>query len=140
MLFRSVDSGVEQAMTRNDVAQLVLNTLESGTVQAQTDGSLTVGNVTIATDVNYSYITSNQTYATAIDDARSTSNNSDAQRSIVELGEQLYMGDLKLNDNTTDVFGRPARYWEYEGSEIGTYAKRELLKQTYTTEVTGRDL
>ena len=139
-LFDGVDSGVTQAMTRNDVAQLVLNTLKSGTVEASTDGSWTIGDVTINNNVTYSYITSNQTYATAIDDARSTSNNSDAQRSIVELGEQLYMGDLKLNDNTTDVFGRPARYWEYEGSEIGTYAKRELLKQTYTTEVTGRDL
>ena len=139
-LFVGVDSGVTAPMTRNDVAQLVLNTLKSGTVEASTDGSWSIGDVTINNNVTYSFITSNQTYATAIDDARSTSNNSDAQRSIVELGEQLYMGDLKLNDNTTDVFGRPARYWEYEGSEIGTYAKRELLKQTYTTEVTGRDL
>ena len=127
-------------MTRNDVAQLVLNTLEAGTVQAETNGSLTVGNVTIATDVKYNYVTSNQTYATAIDDARSTSSTTDAGRSIVELGEQLYMGDLKLNDNTTDVFGRPARYWEYDGNEIGTYTKTELLRQEYTTKVTGRDL
>ena len=139
-LFIGVDSGVEQAMTRNDVAQLVLNTLEAGTVQAETNGSLTVGNVTIATDVKYNYVTSNQTYATAIDDARSTSSTTDAGRSIVELGEQLYMGDLKLNDNTTDVFGRPSRYWEYDGNEIGTYTKTELLRQEYTTKVTGRDL
>ena len=139
-LFVGVDSGVEQAMTRNDVAQLVLNTLEAGTVQAETNGSLTVGNVTIATDVKYNYVTSNQTYATAIDDARSTSSTTDAGRSIVELGEQLYMGDLKLNDNTTDVFGRPSRYWEYDGNEIGTYTKTELLRQEYTTKVTGRDL
>ncbi len=139
-LFVGVDSGVEQAMTRNDVAQLVLNTLRSGTVEASTDGSWTIGDVTINNNVTYSFITSNQTYATAIDDARSTSNNSDAQRSIVELGEQLYMGDLKLNDNTTDVFGRPSRYWEYEGNEIGTYTKTELLRQEYTAEVTGRDL
>ena len=139
-LFVGVDSGVTAPMTRNDVAQLVLNTLEAGTVQAETNGSLTVGNVTIATDVKYNYVTSNQTYATAIDDARSTSSTTDAGRSIVELGEQLYMGDLKLNDNTTDVFGRPARYWEYDGNEIGTYTKTELLRQEYTTKVTGRDL
>ena len=31
-LFNGVDSGVTQAMTRNDVAQLVLNTLRAGTV------------------------------------------------------------------------------------------------------------
>ena len=139
-LFNGVDSGVTQAMTRNDVAQLVLNTLKSGTVEASTDGSWTIGDVTINNNVTYNYITSNADYAMAIDDTQSTDANTDAGRSIVELGEQLYQGDLQLNDNTHDVFGRPARYWEYDGSEIGTYAKTELLRQTYTTEVTGRDL
>ena len=139
-LFVGVDSGVTQAMTRNDVAQLVLNTLKSGTVQASTDGSWTIGNVTVNNNVKYNYVTSNQSYATAIDNARSTSSTTDAGRSIVELGEQLYMGDLKLNDDATDVFGRPARYWEYDGDEIGTYAKTELLRESYTTKVTGKDL
>ena len=139
-LFVGVDSGVTQPMTRNDVAQLVLNTLKSGTVEASTDGSWSIGDVTINNNVTYSFITSNQTYATAIDDARSTSNNSDAQRSIVELGEQLYQGDLKLNNNAVDNFGRPARTWSYDGKEIGTYTKTELLRQEYTAEVTGRDL
>ena len=139
-LFVGVDSGVTAPMTRNDVAQLVLNTLRSGTVEASTDGNWTIGDVTITNNVQYSYITSNQSYATAIDDARSTSNNSDAQRSIVELGEQLYMGDLKLNDNAIDDFGRPSRTWNYEGAEVGTYAKSELLKQSYTTGVTGREM
>ena len=139
-LFVGVDSGVTQAMTRNDVAQLVLNTLRAGTVEASTDGSWSIGDVTINNNVQYSYITSNQTYATAIDDARSTSNNSDAQRSIVELGEQLYQGDLKLNNNAVDNFGRPARTWSYDGKEVGTYAKTELLVQSYTTAVTGREV
>ena len=65
-LFVGVDSGVTQAMTRNDVAQLVLNTLEAGTVTASTDGSWSIGDVTIANNVTYNYVTSNQTYATAI--------------------------------------------------------------------------
>ena len=124
----------------NGVAQLVLNTLRAGTVQASTDGSWSIGDVTINNNVTYNYITSNADYAMAIDDTQSTDANTDAGRSIVELGEQLYQGDLQLNDNTHDVFGRPARYWEYDGDEIGTYAKTELLKQSYTTEVTGRDL
>ena len=139
-LFTGVDSGVEQAMTRNDVAQLVLNTLRSGTVEASTDGSWTIGDVTINNNVQYSYITSNADYADAIDDVKSTSNTTDANRYVVELGEQLYQGDLELNDNATDVFGRPARTWSYDSKEIGTYAKTELLKQSYTTKVTGREL
>ena len=139
-LFVGVDSGVTQAMTRNDVAQLVLNTLKSGTVQAETNGSLTVGNVTIATDVKYNYITSNQTYANAISSDKSTSNTTDANRSIVELGEKLYNGDLKLDEDTTDVFGRPARTWSYEGEEIGTFAQKELLAAEFTTAVSGKEL
>ena len=139
-LFVGVDSGVEQAMTRNDVAQLVLNTLKSGTVEATTDGSWTIGDVTINNNVKYNYITSNADYAQSINTVTSTDANTDAGQSIVELGEQLYMGDLELKNNDTDVFGRPARTWEYDSQKIGTYAKTELLKQSYTTEVTGREM
>ena len=96
--------------------------------------------MTINNNVTYNYITSNQTYATAIDDARSTSSTTDAGRSIVELGEQLYQGDLKLNDNTIDDFGRPSRTWSYDGKEIGTYAKRELQVASYTEGVTGKEM
>ena len=139
-LFVGVDSGVEQAMTRNDVAQLVLNTLKSGTVEASTDGSWTIGDVTINNNVKYNYITSNADYAQSINTVTSTDANTDAGQSIIELGEQLYMGDLELKNNDTDVFGRPARTWEYDSQKIGTYAKTELLKQSYTTEVTGREM
>ena len=139
-LFNGVDSGVTQAMTRNDVAQLVLNTLKSGTVEASTDGSWTIGDVTINNNVTYSYITSNQTYANAISSDKSTSGTTDAGRSIVELGEKLYNGDLKLDEDTTDVFGRPARTWSYEGEEIGTFAQKELLAAEFTTAVSGKEL
>ena len=52
-LFNGVDSGVTQAMTRNDVAQLVLNTLRAGTVQADAEGSWQIGDVTITNNVKY---------------------------------------------------------------------------------------
>ena len=50
-LFEDVDSGVREAMTRNDLAQLVLNTLEAGTVEAESDGSISVGDITIVNNV-----------------------------------------------------------------------------------------
>ena len=139
-LFTGVDSGVTQAMTRNDVAQLVLNTLRSGTVEASTDGSWTIGDVTINNNVTYNYITSNADYAYAISEDKSTNTTTDATQSIVELGEQLYMGDLELDENDTDVFGRPSRTWQYDSQKIGTYAKTELLREEYTTKVTGKNL
>ena len=139
-LFVGVDSGVTAPMTRDDVAQLVLNTLEAGTVTASTDGSWSIGDVTIVNNVKYDYVTSGQPYATAIDD-RNTNNDGDLVNGhIVELGEQLYMGDLKLNDKTSDDFERPSRTWSYDGAEIGTYMKDELIVATYTTGVTGREL
>ena len=142
VLFVGVDSGVEQAMTRNDVAQLVLNTLEAGTVTASTDGSLSVGNVTIATNVSYNYVTSNEPYARAISTVRSTNTTTDATQSIVELGEQLYMGDLTRveyeENGFTDVFGRPATQWEYQTEEIGTY--NETSTYTFTDKVTSKEL
>ena len=136
-LFDGVDSGVQEAMTRNDVAQLVLNTLESGMVNPTTNGSITVGGVTIATDVKYNYITSNEAFAESISDATSTDANSDAKKSIVELGEHLYEGDL-AKDGGHDAFGRPAAIWSYKDNEIGTYVDDRT--ETWTTKVTERDL
>ena len=65
-LFEDVDSGVREAMTRNDLAQLVLNTLEAGTVEAETDGSFSVGDVTFVSGVKYNYVTSGEKYATPL--------------------------------------------------------------------------
>ena len=136
-LFMGVDSGVEQAMTRNDVAQLVLNTLEAGTVQASTNGSITVGGVTIATNVEYNFVTSNADYAYAISSAKSTDQNTDAQRSIVELGEQLYQGDLMKRIGEDD-FGRPSSIWTYNNDEVGVYP--DAATYTYTKAISEADL
>ena len=103
--------------------------------------SWSIGDVVINNNVQYDYITSNQAYASAIDNDRTTNNDGDlVSGSIVELGEQLYQGDLKLTDDTIDDFGRPSRTWSYDGSEIGTYAKQELLIASYTEGVTGREM
>ena len=136
-LFVGVDSGVQQAMTRNDVAQLVLNTLEAGTVKASTGGSITVGGVTINTDVKYDYVTSGETYAFAIND-RNTNNDGDlVVGSIVELGEQLYMGDLRKSGGA-DNFDRPSSIWEYNHKEIGVYP--DEANYTYTEKISEEDL
>ncbi|WP_251318819.1 S-layer homology domain-containing protein [Flintibacter muris] len=150
-IFDGVGSSATEPMTRNQVAQMVLNALQSGMVQA--DGNTlnyfdNNGNV-IATSgkVNYVYVTSNKPFAKAISGVAASSMGSVNDDPIVELGEQLYNGDLKLYgeggniaDRVWDVFGRPARRWEYKGQEIGTYVKNELLKESYTAKVTGQTL
>ena len=83
-------------------------------------------------------MTSNADYADAIHAVQSTSNNTDARRYVVELGEQLYQGDLRLREGTNDDFGRPARTWLYENSEIGTYASDPDV--TYSAKVEAGDV
>ena len=141
-IFEGVGSSATAPMTRNQVAQMVLNALKSGMVQPDgntinlttPDGSVLTGKV------NYVYVTSNQSYARAISEVRATSMGSTNDSPIVELGEQLYDGKLTLNDTALDVFQRPSRHWEYNGKDIGTYVKKELLRQEYTTSVSGKDL
>ena len=139
-LFHDVDSGVREAMTRNDVAQLVLNTLESGMVEANKSGQdITVGDITITNSVEYEYVTSQEPYARAIDTLRGASATSiSTQGYIVELGEKLYDGDLRRTENTTDAYGRPGTQWVYNLDEVGTYADAPLA--TYTDKVTKGDL
>ena len=125
-------------MTRNDVAQLVLNTLESGTVTANAGSSITVGDITITNDVKYDYITSGEKYAQAINDDRTTNNDGDLVRGfIVELGEQLYLGDL-MKKGGQDDFGRPSAIWSYNNKEIGTYA--DEADYVYTEAISEKDL
>lgn len=138
-LFDDVDSGVREAMTRNDLAQLVLNALEAGTVEAD-DNTINVsaGGATVqAGKVSYNYITSSKSYATAIDDREATSSTNSTKGSIVELGEKLYSGDLKKADNG-DNFGRPGSTWTYKSTEIGKYA--DGADGEWTAKVTNKAL
>ena len=138
-LFEDVDSGVTEAMTRNDLAQLVLNALESGMVEAD-DDTIKVnadGVIVEAGKVTYNYVTSDKAYARAISDLQPTSSTSSTKGSIVELGEKLYNGDLK-KDEGSDDFNRPANVWTYKSSEIGKYA--DSAEQTWTVKVTEKAL
>ena len=138
-LFDDVDSGVREAMTRNDLAQLVLNTLESGTVEAEKTGQdISVGDITITSGVTYKYVTSGKDYAYAINDKLATyTDGTHSTGAIVELGEKLYQGDL-TKDEDQDDFGRPANIWEYQAKEVGTYA--DEADYTFTAKVTSKNL
>ena len=125
-LFDDVDSNVRESMTRNDVAQLVLNALKSGTVEADDDTiKVVTGDTKVeAGKVKYNYITSNKDYAYAIDFKLGAATGADQiSGNIVQLGEKLYQGDLKLKDDAADDFWAPANRWTYKNQEIGTYAK-----------------
>ena len=142
-IFDGVGSSADAPMTRNQVAQMVLNALQSAVVEP--DGNTTTflnpdGTVLATTGkVNYVSVTSQKPFARTIGRTQATSVGSQNDGWIVELGERLYDGKLKLTD-TTDAFMRPARHWEFDGKDIGTYVKKEQLRQEWSVKVTGRML
>ena len=143
-LFRQINANAKDPLTRNQVAQLALNALKTPIVEADdktiswVDGN---GNVIASGgQVNYVVTASSQAYARAIDDAESKGNALNGVSGyIIELGEKLYNGKLKLTDDI-DAFNRPARNWEFEGKTIGLYAKKELMEMENVGTVTGKDL
>ena len=121
-LFDDVDTGATEALTRNDVAQLVLNALEANMVMATGDGGTTVtgdGFQITTGKATYEERTSTNSKYGKIDNERADRNDG---KYVIQLGEDLYNGDLEKKENRTDAFGRPATQWDYEGDEIGTYA------------------
>ena len=119
-LFDGVNSARNAALTRNEVAQIALNALEATMVEPDgTPGSVTTSDGTIVNLGSVTYndrTSSNSQYAAISDDE------GDDGRYTVELGEDLFDGDLEKNSSGSDDFQRPAHVWEYNGDEIGTYA------------------
>ncbi len=143
-LFRQINANAKDPLTRNQVAQLALNALKTPIVEAEdktfnlVDGN---GNLVVTGgQVNYVVTASSQAFARAIDDTESKGNALNGVSGyIIELGEKLYNGKLKLTDDI-DAFNRPARNWEFEGKTIGLYAKKELMEMENVGTVTGKDL
>ena len=127
-IYTGVGSSATAAMTRNQVAQMALNALECTMVDARKNtADITVGSgdtaVTINGQVEYIVRTSNdRTVAAAISTAETDGTGTNGVRGYtVELGEQLYNGDLRKNTGVTDGFKAPATRWSYKNTEIGTY-------------------
>ena len=115
-LFDGIEAGASTAMTRNDVAQLTLNTLESTMVE--TDGTNTTitlpGGITIDSgDTKY--------------EDRTTSKydyNGDGEKTL-QLCENLYGDDL-LKTDKADKFGRPGNTWTYEKEDVAFGSKEPV--------------
>ena len=133
-LFDGVEAGASSAMTRNDVAQIALNTLKSTMVETDgTNTTITTGDVTINTgDTKYVEVTNTSSKYAAIDNAK------DGDKYYVQLGEKLYDGDLKLNKDATDAFGRPGSKWSYNNDTVGTYS--DEADATYTASVKSKEI
>ena len=136
-LFDGIEASAETALTRNQIAQLVLNGLKANMVEFTGNVGAEINGIVIGYQGQYTARTNAANQYNTIDVG--TTNIAENDQYYIQLGEELYDGDLELRDST-DVFGRPAREWSFDGDEIGTYVKNELLREEYTDEVTGRTL
>ncbi|RKI71357.1 hypothetical protein D7V91_01320 [bacterium 1xD42-67] len=142
-LFKDINASNDTPLTRDQVAQLALNTLETAMVDAK-DNTLNIntgeagGNISITGgQVDYVVRTSTEKFAKAINSTDQGGNETDGRQGCtVELGEQLYNGDLVKQEEQNDDFGHPAVTWKLRNTEIGTYEDDTDLVETWTGKVT----
>ena len=137
-LFSGIKGDATTPLTRNQVAQMALNALQANIVDFTGTPGIKFDGVEVGYKAEYTPRTSPDEIYSAIGNLSTNINGQDQY--YVQLGEELYDGDLELRDNDSDDFERPARTWLYNGKEIGSYAKEELVKQTYTSGVSCKTL
>ena len=133
-LYDGINAYTDQVMTRNDVAQLVLNALESNVMIVTEEGGLTVdGNgITVSVKPTYDYNTPAKNNDGPAKDYRISGGDA-----IMQLCEKLYGNDLRKNGDVNDDFGRPAHEWTYHTTSIKCADEATL---TYTDAVKGKTI
>ncbi len=136
-LFDQINASAESALTRGQVAQLVLNGLQAKTVYFTGDKGIQIGDVTVGYRAEYTPKTgTDKKYNTLVSGKTDIS---EQGQYYIQLGEELYEGQLRKAPDA-DEFDRPAFTWSYKAQKIGTYVDWSLLVKEYTTAVTGEDL
>ena len=128
-LFNNMNVYTDEALTRNDVAQLVLNALESDVVVVTEQGGLAV-------EGNGISVNQKPSYSVVIADDKAGHKYDTVNDGDLQLCEKLYGADLKkVIGGAPDAFGRPATTWTYKAETIKAAAAPTL---TYTTAVKGK--
>ena len=129
-LFNNINANAESALTRGQVAQLVLNGLKSDMVDFTGDKGIQIGDVTVGYRAEYTVRTSSDNKYNSL--VGGTTDIGAKDKYTIQLGEELYNGKLTEKADT-DAFDRPATTWRYDYNVIGTYVNDPDL--TYTAEV-----
>ena len=115
-----------KAVTREEACLYALNTLQATMVEYDSKTTVTVNGAQVVVGGN---------------DAKDMKNSAEKSKQYIEKDEYMqfaekYFTDLKLYDDETDDFERPANTWKIKNDEIGTYA--QTPDATYTVEVKGK--
>ena len=98
-----------QAVTRQEACLYAFNTLKATMVEYSDNSTVTVGDITISSQGDYSDVTNGTSSDGNIEDD-----------GLMQFAER-YFRDLEAEDDTDD-FGRPATKWVYDGDDLCTYA------------------
>ena len=121
-------NGVDH-VTREEAALYAFNTLKSTMVDYDQK---------ITTTINGVEVVISQGTAKPVDWSEGRNEDGNIKDDgFVQFAEEYFPGLVRNDDH--DDFMRPANTWLYDKSEIGTYARTDLLVESYTTEVTGRE-
>ncbi|WP_151075350.1 S-layer homology domain-containing protein [Flintibacter sp. KGMB00164] len=129
-LFKNINANAESALTRGQVAQLVLNGLKSDMVSFTGDKGIQIGDVTVGYRAEYTVRTSSEKKYDSL--VGTTTDIASKDKYTIQLGEELYNGKLTEKADR-DAFERPATTWRYDYKVIGTYMNDPDL--TYTSAV-----
>ena len=98
-----------QAVTRQEACLYAFNTLKATMVEYNNNSTVTVGDITISSQGDYTEVTNGTKSEGNIEDD-----------GLMQFAEK-YFDDLAAK-TATDSFGRPATKWVYDGDALGTYA------------------
>ena len=136
-LFDEISKAASAPLTREEAAQMTLNTIKAPLVEYATKGgSISVNGATVTIGGSNAEFKTTSTKNKADQTIYADVLNSNKDAYIVEFAEQYYSKLVLVNNgsDTSDPFGRPANKWTWNGQEVGTYTQSETLLYTAKVE------
>ena len=140
-LFTGLSISGTAVLTREQAAQMCLNTLKAPLVQySNKGGNLSVNGAVIEIGASKAeYVTTTLAKEQRISDRTLTNTGLNTTGGYtVEFGEKYYPA-LELK-NDSDDFDRPAHQWLHNNKKIGSYVDYDLMVAEYTVAIDGKDL
>ena len=140
-LFNGLSISGTAVLTREQGAQMCLNTLKAPLVQySNKGGNLSVNGAVIEIGASKAeYVTTTLAKEQRISDRTLTNTGLNTTGGYtVEFGEKYYPA-LELKTDSDD-FDRPAHQWLHNNKKIGSYVDYDLMVAEYTTAIDGKDL
>ena len=140
-LFNGLSISGTAVLTREQAAQMCLNTLKAPLVQySNKGGNISVNGAVIEIGASKAeYVTTTLAKEQRISDRTLTNTTTTLNGGYtVEFGEKYYPALELKTDN--DDFDRPAHQWLHNNKKIGSYVDYDLMVAEYTTAIDGKEL